>query len=80
MAENITQSIARDCLAELLLRLEQRGLDNAVFHVHDEVILDVPDADKALEIALEEMKRPIEWAPGLMLKGAGFIADYYQKD
>ena len=30
---------------------------------------------------LEElMAEPISWAPGLLLKGAGFEANYYMKD
>jgi len=26
------------------------------------------------------MAEPIPWAPGLILKGAGFESDYYMKD
>jgi DNA polymerase len=26
------------------------------------------------------MAEPLDWAPGLPLKGAGFCASYYQKD
>ncbi|MEG1192557.1 MAG: DNA polymerase [Clostridia bacterium] len=79
LTENVVQAIARDCLAELICRLSSRGLC-VVFHVHDEVIIDTPDAQSALQIALEEMARPIDWAPGLRLKGAGFSSIYYMKD
>lgn len=78
LAENITQAVARDCLAETLFRLHMMDLD-PVFTVHDEVICEVED-DERLEDILAAMAAPIDWAPGLPLKGAGFCADYYQKD
>ena len=78
LTENIVQAIARDCLAETLRRIEARGLQ-VVFHVHDEVIIDAP-----MEVTVEEicglMAEPIPWAPGLILKGAGFESNYYMKD
>ena len=77
LTENAVQAIARDCLAELLLRLEERGLA-VVFHVHDEVIVECPE-DRLDEI-LGLMAAPIAWAPGLVLKGDGFsTTDYYMK-
>ena len=78
LVENITQAVARDCLAETLLRLKRKGL-TAVFHVHDEVIVEV-DSTGQLDDILDIMAEPLDWAPGLPLKGAGFCADYYQKD
>ncbi len=78
MVENIVQAIARDCLAETLKRIDARGLQ-VVFHVHDEVIIDAP-----METTVEEicglMAEPIPWAPGLILRGAGFESSYYMKD
>ena len=78
LVENITQAVARDCLAETLLTLRSQGL-NPVFHVHDEVIVEVEDESRLEEI-LDIMATPIAWAPGLPLKGAGFTCEYYQKD
>lgn len=78
LTENIVQAIARDCLAETLRRIDARGLQ-VVFHVHDEVIVDAP-----VNVTVEElcalMAEPIPWAPGLILKGAGFENNYYMKD
>ncbi len=78
MVENIIQAIARDCLAVTLERIAAKGLQ-VVFHVHDEVIIDAP-----METTVEEicglMAEPIPWAPGLVLKGAGFESMYYMKD
>lgn len=78
MTENIVQAVARDCLAVTLERIAAKHLQ-VVFHVHDEVIIDAP-----METTVEEicglMAEPIPWAPGLILKGAGFESNYYMKD
>lgn len=78
MTENIVQAVARDCLAVTLERIAAKHLQ-VVFHVHDEVIIDAP-----MEITVDEicdlMAEPIPWAPGLILKGAGFESMYYMKD
>lgn len=78
LVENITQAVARDCLAETLIILSHKRM-NPVFHVHDEVIVEVNGEDD-LQTILDVMAAPIDWAPGLPLKGAGFTCDYYQKD
>lgn len=78
MTENIVQAIARDCLAETLRRIDRLGLQ-VVFHVHDEVIIDAP-ADVSVDQICSLMAEPIPWAPGLILKGAGFESNYYMKD
>lgn len=78
MTENIVQAIARDCLAETLRRIDAKGLQ-VVFHVHDEVIIDAPMGITVDEIC-DLMAEPIPWAPGLILKGAGFESNYYMKD
>ena len=79
LTENIVQAIARDCLAEAMLRLDKAGY-KIVFHVHDEVILDVPKGFGSLESVNKIMGQAIEWAPGLPLKADGFETDYYKKD
>ncbi|MBR8700267.1 hypothetical protein IX317_000611 [Fusobacterium sp. DD29] len=78
LVENVVQAIARDCLAVTLKRLKDKKWD-IVFHVHDEVILDVPDTVK-LDDVVNLMSQPVEWAPGLVLNAAGFTGNYYMKD
>lgn len=78
MTENIIQAIARDCLAVTLQRIDALGLQ-VVFHVHDEVIIDAPK-EISVEQICDLMAEPIPWAPGLILKGAGFESRYYMKD
>lgn len=78
LVENIVQAIARDCLAETLLRLYEKNYD-VVMHIHDEVVIDAYENEK-LEDVNNILAEPINWAPGLILKGAGFETKYYMKD
>lgn len=79
LVENIVQAYARDCLAESMIRLENRGF-RIVFHVHDEVIIDAPrDFSSAQEVAAI-MGEEISWAPGLPLKADAYETDFYRKD
>lgn len=78
LVENIVQAIARDCLAETLMRLYDRNYE-VVMHIHDEVVIDAYD-DEKLEDVNNILAEPIPWAPGLILKGAGFETKYYMKD
>lgn len=81
LTENIVQAIARDCLA---IAIDRMAAVNylPVMHIHDEVVVEVPAADreKHLEAIEAIMAEPIDWAEGLELTAAGFTADYYQKD
>lgn len=78
MTENIIQAIARDILGVVLLRAEDAGFET-VFHIHDEIVVEASEGQ-----TLEEVERlfsnPIEWCPGLPLKGAGYTTNYYLKD
>ncbi|EFM10143.1 DNA-directed DNA polymerase [Paenibacillus curdlanolyticus YK9] len=78
LVENCVQAIARDCLAVTLMRLDHVGYP-IVLHVHDEVGAELSSADE-LDRMLEIMAQPIQWAPGLPLKGDGFVTNFYMKD
>lgn len=79
LVENIVQATARDCLKESMFRVEAAGYP-IVFHVHDELIADVPKGRGSADEMCEIMGRPIGWAPGLPLRAAGFETGFYQKD
>lgn len=79
LVENCVQAIARDCLAEAVTRLEAAGYP-VVFHVHDEVVLEVPETDADLDKVVEIMSQPMPWAPDLPLGADGWIGKYYRKD
>lgn len=79
LVENITQATARDCLRDAMAALDKAGY-RIVFHVHDEVIADMPQSEGSLKDMQEIMGRPLPWAPGLPLRAAGFEASFYMKD
>ena len=75
--ENIVQAIARDILAEAMMRLEKKGF-NIVMHIHDEVVIE-SDSSSVEEIN-EIMSLVPSWAPGLILDADGFESEFYKKD
>ncbi|MDK7355174.1 DNA polymerase [Peptoniphilus harei] len=75
--ENIVQAIARDILAEAMMRLEQKGF-NIVMHIHDEVVIE--SNSSSIEEINEIMSIVPSWAPGLILDADGFESDFYKKD
>lgn len=79
LVENCVQAIARDCLAVNIERLEAAGYP-IVFHIHDEVIIDIEPARADLDKVVEIMSQPISWAPGLPLGADGWVGDYFTKD
>lgn len=79
LVENIVQAVARDCLAEAMIRLEENGFP-VVFHVHDEVICEVEESRSSAKELSELMAEPISWAPGLPLKADAYECEYYRKD
>ena len=79
ITENIVQAIARDCLAETLIKLTNAGY-KCVFHIHDEVVLEMPYGRGSLKEVLDIMAQPPSWAPTLPLKGDGYETEFYMKD
>lgn len=79
LVENIVQAVARDCLAVALLRLDDAGFQT-LFTVHDEVIVEEPQGRRTWQDVAEIMGQPIEWAPGLLLRGDGYETPFYMKD
>lgn len=78
LVENIVQAIARDCLAQAMLRLRDAGYE-IVAHVHDEVIIEAPTDAKVKDVC-RIMGEPLDWAPGLILNADGYETPYYKKD
>jgi DNA polymerase len=80
LAENITQAVARDVMAENMPAVEDAGYD-IVLSVHDELIT---EADDDLDHDADELSAILatvpDWAEGLPLAAAGFDAYRYKKD
>lgn len=68
LAENITQAVARDILAEAVLATEQKGY-RVAHHCHDEIIACVPEARavQALNDIADILSEPPAWAAGCPL-------------
>lgn len=82
LTENLTQAVGRDCLAFALDNLRRAGYQ-VVFHVHDEVIIELPttqDAEAALDSVVRIMSIVPPWAEGLPLNAAGWHGDFFTKD
>lgn len=80
LVENIVQATARDCLAVAMTRVSALGY-KIVMHVHDEMIVDVPNTDTEAPSRINAiMAQPIDWAEGLPLKGDTYETPFYKKD
>lgn len=82
LTENVVQAIARDLLANAILKVFDLGF-NIVLHVHDEIVAEIPkdgNEEKALQIMSDAMCSAPSWAKGIPLRAAGYITDYYKKD
>ncbi len=75
--ENIVQAIARDILAEAMMRIENEGF-NIVMHIHDEVVIESDSS--SIEEVNQIMSVVPEWADGLILDADGFESEFYKKD
>ena len=79
LTENVVQATARDCLAYSMMALEEAGYE-IIFHVHDEVIIEVDENNDCLDDVCAIMGAPIPWAEGLPLRADGYECGYYKKD
>jgi DNA polymerase len=79
LVENIVQAVARDCLAEAMLALNEKGYQQ-LMTVHDEIVIESPDGCGSLTEVTQILAEPIDWAPGLLLRADGFETQYYQKE
>lgn len=79
LIENLAQRIARDIIAEQLLKINERY--RVVLCVHDEIVALAPkgEADTCLKFMLETMAIPPVWMPDLPLKAEGGYAKNYSK-
>lgn len=79
LVENITQGMCRDILVEAMRRVEQAGFD-IVAHVHDEMIVEVPNGVSSVEEICGIMSVPPEWCADLPLRADGYECRFYRKD
>lgn len=87
LIENIIQALSRIIMADAMVRIEDRfarlGLGNIVLTVHDEIIAvsPTPDAQRALDLMIEDMCIPPDWCNDgtLKLDAEGGYSHCYSK-
>ena len=79
LTENIVQGTARDLLANALINAANAGYDT-VFHVHDEIICEVPNGYGSVDELCRLMCIKTDWADGRPLNADGFECEYYKKE
>jgi DNA polymerase len=80
LAENVTQRMARDIMADAVLRLEKAGFP-VIFHAHDEIVLALSKATSRNDLKEAErlMAQPPEWCADLPLGVEGNVFPHYTK-
>ena len=77
--ENIVQATARDILAGAIKRLWYKSY-RITMHVHDEVVLEVPNGKSSVDEVSRIMGETPEWADGLCLRADGYECEFYRKE
>jgi DNA polymerase I-like protein with 3'-5' exonuclease and polymerase domains len=79
-AENLVQATARDVMGDCLIRLHEAGYKVAL-HVHDEAVVEVPEAEAEFHRNRIEQLMSVTpaWAPGLPVAAEATIAKKYSE-
>jgi DNA polymerase len=78
IAQSLTQAVARDMLTDAMVRIEKAGFP-VVLHVHDEIMVEMPEGANRYNEFEEIMSTPATWATDCPIAVAGFKAKRYQK-
>ena len=79
IVHNCVQGIARDCLAEAMMNLDESGY-SIVLHVHDEAVPEMPYGHGSTKHIDEIMATPPAWASDMPLKAESYETEFFRKD
>ena len=79
LVENIVQAVARDLMAESLVRCEESGLYIPVLSVHDELISEAPNGTGNVKEFEDMMAAVPQWAAGCPIAAEGWAGARYRK-
>ena len=79
LTENIVQAIARDLMAEALLRLEQSGVYEPILSVHDEALAEAFEGTGDVGEFESIVAAVPDWAEGCPITAEGWKGNRYKK-
>jgi DNA polymerase len=79
LVENVTQAVARDIMAEAILRCEEQGRYRVILSVHDELIAEADRRTGSVEEFESLLTTLPEWADGLPIAAEGWVGTRYHK-
>ena len=77
IVENLTQAVARDIMAEAMLRVEAAGYP-IILTVHDEIVSEAPSGN--VKEFCELMERRPDWGQGIPIVAEAWTGGRYRKD
>jgi DNA polymerase len=78
LTENVVQAMARDLMADAMLRVERAGY-MPVLTVHDEVVCEQLQGERSLQEFVQLVSYVPAWATGLPVAAEGWVGERYRK-
>lgn len=79
LVENITQAVARDLMADAMLRCHEEGMYDVILSVHDELIAECDEGVGSVKDFETVMAHVPDWAEGCPVAAEGWSGYRYKK-
>lgn len=80
LAENITQAVCRDIMAEAMIRTYNSGKYELIMTVHDEIVTQADPRAASVDELCQIMCQVPKWCPDFPITAAGWHGKRYKKD